>query len=113
MTSETVTIKRIGPTSALKVGAVVGLVVGALYFGLTLLTAVPIGGNSARLALFITLPIFGVVVGGLSGLVTAWVYNVALNLTGGLQLEVDFGRDEAGKHKNVPPSVGSMMSYDE
>ena len=32
MTNERVTVKRIGPTSALKFGAVVGLVAGAIYF---------------------------------------------------------------------------------
>ena len=53
----------------------------------------------------------GVVAGGLSGLMMAWIYNIALNLTGGLQLEISFGRDELDK--GVPPSIGSMMSPDE
>lgn len=108
MNTETVTIKRIGPTSALKVGAVVGLLIGALYFVLALLGVIFAAVD--RLALLVVMLLTGVVTGGLSGLVMAWVYNVALNLTGGLQLEVSLGRDEKGK--GVPPSIGSMM-YDE
>ena len=110
MTTEEVTIKRIGPTSALKVGTAVGLVLGVIY---AVLVTLVIDDAAERLALLCTIVFGGVFVSGISALVAAWVYNVALNLTGGLQLEVAFDRDEAGKHKGVPPSVGSMMSYDE
>ena len=113
MNTETVTIKRIGPTSALKFGAVVGLVVGVVYFALALFSVSAASGTLERLALFLTFLLVGPVVGGLSGLVSAWVYNIALNLTGGLQLEVSLGRDEAGRNADGPPSVGSMMSHDE
>ncbi|MCY4024329.1 MAG: hypothetical protein OXF32_12875 [Anaerolineaceae bacterium] len=111
MNTETVTIRRIGPTSALKFGAVVGLVVGVLYFVLALFSVIEIRGTVERLVMLVMFLFIGVLAGGLSGLVGAWVYNIALNLTGGLQLEVSFGRDE--KDGGVPPAIGSMMSHDE
>ncbi len=114
MSNERVTVKRIGPTSALKVGAAIGLVVGLLYLALALLTFIPIDGSNSRVGLFVVvLPILGVVGGGVCGLMTAWVYNIAFNVTGGLHLEVSFGRDGDGADKGVPPSIGSMMSHDE
>lgn len=51
--------------------------------------------------------------GGVSALFMAWVYNQVARRVGGLQLEVAFGRDGAGKARGVPPSVGSMMSHDQ
>lgn len=113
MSTEEVTIKRIGPTSALKVGATVGLLVGVLYFVLALLSFIEIGDTIGRLLLFVILLLLGVAFGGISGLVTAWFYNIAFNLTGGLQLEVSFGRDGDDNGKGVPPAIGSMMSHEE
>ena len=113
MTNETVTIKRIGPKSALKFGAVVGLVVGVIYFVLALFSVIEVRGTIERLVMLVMFLVIGVLIGGLSGLVMAWIYNVALNLTGGLQLEVSFGRDGAGKDSDLPPSIGSMMATDE
>lgn len=113
MISERVTVKRIGPTSALKVGATVGLLVGVLYFVLALLSFIEIDDTMGRLLLFVIMLLPGVVFGGISGLVTAWFYNIAFNLTGGLRLEVSFGRDGDGVDKGVAPSIGSMMSNDE
>ena len=111
MNTETVTVKRIGPKSALKFGAVVGLVVGVIYALLGQFAAIELRGIVERLLLLVVFLLGGVVAGGLSGLMMAWIYNIALNLTGGLQLEVSFGRDEVDK--GVPPSIGSMMSHDE
>ena len=111
MNNETVTIRRIGPRSALKFGAVVGLVVGVFYFVLALLTDSEYEGTMDGIVLIAVFLFIGVMVGGLSGLMMAWIYNIALNLTGGLQLEVSLGRDEVDK--GVPPSIGSMMSHDE
>ncbi|MDE0609184.1 MAG: hypothetical protein OXH77_04640 [Anaerolineaceae bacterium] len=108
MNTETVTIKRIGPTSALKVGALVGLILGVIYAALGNLV---INDAAEGRAMIIVAVLGGAVGGGISALVAAWVYNMALRLTGGLQLEVSFGRDE--KDKGVPPSFGSMMSSDE
>ena len=110
MNAETVIIKRIGPASALKVGTAVGLVLGVIY---AVLGNLVIDDAAERLALLCAVVLGGAIGGGISALVAAWVYNIALNLTGGLQLEVSFEGDEAGKHKGVPPSVGSMMSHDE
>ncbi len=113
MNNETVTVKRIGPKSALKFGAVVGLVVGVVYFVLALFAAIELRCVLERLLLLLLFLLGGAVGGGLSGLMMAWIYNIALNLTGGLQLEVSFGRDDKDAGADVPPSVGSMMSPDE
>ncbi|MDD9957225.1 MAG: hypothetical protein OXP68_13530 [Anaerolineaceae bacterium] len=108
MNTETVTIKRIGPTSALKVSAAVGLVLGVVYAALGNLV---INDAAERRAMIIVAVLGGAVGGGISGMVMAWIYNMALRLTGGLQLEISVGLDE--KDKRVPPSIGSMMSSDE
>lgn len=110
MSTEEVTVKRIGPTSALKVGTAVGLVLGVIY---AVLGNLFIDDAAGRLALLCAVIFGGAIGGGISALVAAWVYNIALNLTGGLQLEVSFGRDGDGKDKGVPPAIGSMMSHDE
>lgn len=112
MNSETVTIRRIGPTSALKFGAVVGLVVGVIYFVLALLTDIEFEGSIDGFVLIAVFLLVGVVAGGLSGLVGAWVYNVALKLTGGLQLEVSLGRETTDRGADAPPAIGSMLSHD-
>ncbi len=111
MTTERVTIKRIGPTSALKAGAVVGLVLGVLY---AVLGNLFIDDSASRLALLCGVVIGGAVGGGVSALVAAWVYNIALNLTGGLQLEISFENDgaAASKGKHGPHSIGDLMQDD-
>ena len=50
----------------------------------------------------------------MSALVGAWVYNIALNLTGGLKLEISFENDgdAAAKGKQGPESMGSFMPDD-
>lgn len=110
MISERVTVKRIGPASALKIGAVVGLVMGVIY---AVLVTLFIDDAAERVALLCTLVFVGPIGGGISAPVAAWVYNIAFNVTGGLHLEVSFGRDGDGADKGVPPSIGSMMSHDE
>ena len=111
MISEKVTIRRIGPTSALKAGTAVGLVLGVLY---AVLGNLVIEDSAGRLALLCGVVIGGAVGGGVSALVAAWVYNIALNLTGGLQLEVSFVNEahEPGKRKQGPESLGGMMQDD-
>ena len=111
MITEKVTIRRIGPTSALKAGAAVGLVLGVLY---AVLGNLFIDDSAGRLALLCGVVFSGAVGGGVSALVGAWVYNIALNLTGGLQLEISAESDgaAASKRKQGPESLGSMMQDD-
>ena len=111
MISEKVTIRRIGPTSALKAGAAVGLVLGVLY---AVLGNLFIDDSAGRLALLCGVVIGGAVGGGVSALVAAWVYNIALNLTGGLQLEISFENDgaAASKGKHGSQTLGDFMQDD-
>ena len=111
MITEKITIRRIGPSSALKAGAAVGLVLGVLY---AVLGNLFIDDSAGRLALLCGVVIGGAVGGGVSALVAAWVYNIALNLTGGLQLEISFEDDTGAlaKRKQGPESLGSMMQDD-
>ncbi len=111
MNIERVTIRRIGPTSALKAGAAVGLVLGVIY---AVLGNLVIDDSAGRLALLCGVVIGGAVGGGVSALVGAWVYNIALNLTGGLKLEISFENDgdAAAKGKQGPESLGSFMPDD-
>ena len=52
--------------------------------------------------------------GGASALVAAWVYNIALNLTGGLQLEISVESDgaAASKGKHGSQTLGDFMQDD-
>ncbi len=111
MNSEKITIKRIGPTSALKAGAAVGLVLGVLY---AVLGNLFIDDSVGRLALLCGVVFSGAVGGGVSALVAAWVYNIALNLTGGLQLEISVESDgaAAAKGKHGSQTLGDFMQDD-
>ena len=111
MTTERVTIKRIGPSSALKAGVVVGLVLGVIF---VVLGALTIGDAAERRAMLFAGIFGGPVGGGASALVAAWVYNIALNLTGGLQLEISFESDgaAASKGKYGSQTLGDFMQDD-
>ena len=111
MTTEKITIRRIGPKSALKAGAAVGLVLGVLY---AVLGNLFIDDSAGRLALLCGVVFSGAVGGGVSALVAAWVYNIALNLTGGLQLEISVESDgaAASKGKRGSQSLGDFMQDD-
>lgn len=125
MNNETVTIKRIGPTSALKVGAAMGILGGAFFFILTIVLVAPtlfpaagypdlhaeVNDFNNRVRVLSISALGGAISGAVLALVSAWVYNVALNLTGGLQLEVSFGPDGADKEKGAPPTIASPMPY--
>lgn len=95
MNREKVTIKRIGPTSALKVGASVGLVSGLIYavFALLFLPVFYVGARDGLIA-FIGVLLGGTGGGAIGALVTAWVYNIFLGIAGGLQLEIEFEVEE-------------------
>ncbi len=111
MITEKVTIRRIGPSSALKAGAAVGLVLGVLY---AVLGNLFIDDSAGRLALLCGVVFSGAVGGGVSALVAAWVYNIALNLTGGLQLEISVENDgaAASKGKHGSQTLGDFMQDD-
>jgi len=92
-------IKSVGPMSCAKVAGmlyvVIGLVVGALISGVSLLSGFA-GGNTgigAFGALFgaaaiIALPVLYGCIGFVSTLVMAWLYNVVAGMVGGVELNV-------------------------
>jgi len=102
-------VKRIGPGSAFKVGAVVyafiGLVVAALMvpFMMFMSTYGPQHGDMGAqanglsrtlgagfgLASFIFFPILYGVIGGIGGALMALIYNLAAGWIGGLEVEVE------------------------
>lgn len=114
-----VKIKRITPASAMRVGAITGLimalVMGAFVFGLQALFVAGIntlemsssssygsyGGGSSDAAIFSALSmgmmcilffvngIFGAIGGAISGLVGAIGYNAAAKWVGGIEVELD------------------------
>ena len=97
------TLKRIGPMSCGKVGGVLygvmGLILGVLFalFSLLGAGAAAMQSEQAGGALFgalfgvgavVLMPIFYGVLGFVSGVVTAWIYNVIAGRFGGIELEI-------------------------
>ena len=113
MITEKITIKRIGPTSALKAGAVVGLAVG-IALAIHGLISSPYRAQFN----FQVIQVLGIIVvailGGIFAMISSILFNIALNLTGGLQLEISVENDAAAasKRKQGPESLGSMMRDD-
>ena len=97
-------IKRIDPISAAKVGGVLyaglGLLIGACVslFFMTIGTAGALGdeGNPAGAFLgmligagsIVIMPIIYGIIGAITMLISAWLFNIAARIAGGLQIEV-------------------------
>jgi len=90
-------LKRIDPTSCAKVLGILyaffGLLGGAVLSVISIVRVI-LGGGEDALPVFllgigavIVLPIFYGVMGAISGLITALLYNVSARMTGGLKLE--------------------------
>ena len=95
-------LRKVHPLRAANVGALVyGLVMGAcalIALPFILLAAIvapagEFGAGGVGFAVFFVLvyPVMGLVMGWISGLVTAAVYNLIVRWTGGLLLEFDRG----------------------
>lgn len=80
-------IVRVSPLS-------VGRVLGALYFGFSLVLAVPVGllslasGEGPEVLLWLFLPFLYGAVGAVVGTILGFFYNAAASVVGGLQLAV-------------------------
>jgi hypothetical protein len=92
------TLKRIGPLSAAKLSgilyALMGLIIGALFSIASLLgsafDSVGIGGGFLfGIGAIIILPIFYGLLGLISGLIGAALFNLVAGIVGGLELEFD------------------------
>lgn len=114
---EKVTVKRVGPVSAFKVGAAAGLLIGVLYalfFALLPLPSITRSDESGRLVVFLVGVIVGALGGGITALITAWCYNIVFALSGGLQLDVRFEGDGAAEpaDKGKAQTFGALMAED-
>jgi hypothetical protein len=121
-----IVIKRIGPNSAFKVGAILGLITSAVFglfivglqglafsaiAGLASLSDPYSGGMGSGTDLFATFTLASLcfmyiiyvvssaIFGGIAGLVGAVAYNLAARWIGGLELELD--EDDAVKRKRA------------
>lgn len=101
-------IRKVGPLSCAKVGGIIyaalGLLIGAAFFVLALLGSAfsnaqrtspmsPLLGFFMGLGALITCPILYGVVGFLSALIEAWLYNLIASKVGGIEIDV-FGSVE-------------------
>ena len=93
-------LKRIEPLRTANIGALVyGLLLGAfaLIFSPFVLMAAfmmpsegaGVAGPAFMLGMLVLYPVMGVVMGWLSGLLTAAIYNLVIRWTGGLLFELD------------------------
>ena len=91
-------VRRVEPLRAANVAGVVyailtaAMVIVVLPFFLLLSAFLPAGEKAAPGAIVVVLllyPILGAVMGWISGLLTAAIYNVVVRWTGGLQLDMD------------------------
>jgi hypothetical protein len=78
-------VRRIGPFSALKVGALAGLFMGLLSCLAALLRAARGGSLSVEP---IAAPVLGMVVGGVAALIHAVAYNLFARLVGGVKVQI-------------------------
>ncbi|HEY9402206.1 MAG TPA: hypothetical protein VIQ24_05905 [Pyrinomonadaceae bacterium] len=114
----TMMVKRIGVLSLAKVQGVVmaaiGLIIGLIYglffiiFGAVMMSTGAKGAGSAAagglvggLAMMIIIPVFYAVIGFTIGALSAFIYNVAANAIGGLELELE--SKDAGFQSPPPP----------
>jgi hypothetical protein len=114
----TMMVKRIGVLSLAKVQGVVmaavGLIIGLIYglffmiFGAVMMSAGGKGSGSAAaggvvggLAMMIFIPVFYALLGFALGALSAFIYNVAANAIGGLELELE--SKDAGFQPPPPP----------
>jgi len=97
-------LKRVEPLRAANVGALVYCVMttvfAVLFAPIVLLLSIfgPDQNIAWGLMMLILYPVIGLIMGWISGLVTAAAYNVVIRLTGGLQLTME----SAG---HVPPAA--------
>ncbi len=91
-------VNRIGVLSLGKILAVVygtlGLIFGILITSTSLLIGPGMYGSGSGGMLFgaaavITLPVFYGIIGFVSGVITAWIFNAATGVIGGLEIEVE------------------------
>ena len=89
-------LKKIGVLSLGKIFLVIygslGFIFGAIFSFVSVL-GIPVGDDPVDAVVFgagaiIFLPIFYGLVGFLSGILTAWLYNIAAKQIGGIQLEI-------------------------
>lgn len=114
----TMMVKRIGVLSLAKVQSVVlaamGLVIGLIYglffiiFGAMMMStgtkgsgAAAAGGLVGGLAMIVFIPIFYAVIGFVFGALSAFIYNLAAGVIGGLELELE--STDAGFQTPPPP----------
>jgi len=94
-------LNRIAPLSLAKVFALlygsIGLLIGALFSLLAMLGAFAAAANSDENAAFgllfgvgaiVILPVFYGVLGGISGLIIAFIYNLVARVAGGVEVEL-------------------------
>ncbi len=101
-------LRRVAPLRAANVGALVyGLVMGVFaLIALPFFLLVPIlapsgglfgaGGVASAVLVVLVYPVMGLVMGWISGLLTAAIYNFIVRWTGGLLLELDRGAVSPG-----------------
>ncbi len=90
-------IQRIGPKSVAKLSgvlyALLGLIIGVLFFIISLLIPGKSPGSGALLLFGIATPIiFPILYGGIGfvfGLVIAWLYNLVAKWVGGIEVEIN------------------------
>jgi hypothetical protein len=92
------TLKRIGPGSAFKLGAIIyailGFIIGipfafiGMLAGSFLATRAPIPGVGLGFFSIILFPICYGIIGGVFGALTAVIYNLAAGWIGGLEVDV-------------------------
>jgi hypothetical protein len=93
-------VRRIGPASAFKVGLVVYAILGLIGGVLCALVALagvpfarhahmPLMGSMVGLFAVALCPIFYGIIGGMVTLISALLYNLASNWTGGLEVEIN------------------------
>jgi hypothetical protein len=102
----TMMVKRIGVLSLAKVQGVVmaaiGLIIGLIYglffiiFGAVMMSSGAEGSGSAAaggvvggLVMIVVIPVFYAVLGFAIGALSAFIYNIAANAIGGLELELE------------------------
>lgn len=118
-----VMIKRVGVLSLAKIQAVVmaaiGVFVGVIYalmmltFGAVMMSqagnsgiGAMAGGVAGGLLMIVIIPVFYAVLGFITGAISAFIYNLAAGVIGGLELELSDMNAPAGFAAAPPPPPG-------